>query len=270
MVPLSNDFPTWTGVKSLLATDDIPEMQTGFLPFLPHPVTEHSTVHTAMLNFLKVVEQLNQDFLPIFCDEGVFRIVLDIYLKCPDKFSKLIQMMGAFHMAKCVQHCIGKYIKGSGLADPLLEAKVFGAKVFEKVLAGANYNRCQSGFRILCAAIQRLKWKAFWAETNSNGQIVNKSSLQRFADALTNRDRVNSDKEFQQCAAQCKEFHDRFQEFSKSCVAKSSMCSYLEGFVTLTKLMNNLIEADRTGNWEGHLQCVQDLLPVFRECDSLN
>ena len=83
LVPLSNDFPTCTGVKSLLATDDIPDMQTGFLPFLPHPVTEQSTVHVSMLNFLKVVEQLNQDFLPIYCDEGVFRMMLDIYLKCP-------------------------------------------------------------------------------------------------------------------------------------------------------------------------------------------
>ena len=53
-------------------------------------------------------------------------------------------MMGTFHMAKCVQHCIGKYIKGSGLTEPLIEANVFGAKVFGKVLAGANYNRCQS------------------------------------------------------------------------------------------------------------------------------
>ena len=31
--------------------------------------------------------------------------------------------------------------------------------------------------------------------------------------------------------------------------------------------MNNLIEADKTGNWDGHLQCVQDLV---LECDSLN
>ena len=85
-------------------------------------------------------------------------------------------------------------------------------------------------------------------KNNADEQIVNKSSLKSFADALTNRDRVNSVKEFQQCAAQCKELHDRFHEFSKSCIAKSSMCSYWEGFVTLTKLMNNLIEDDRTGN----------------------
>ena len=34
--------------------------------------------------------------------------------------------------------------------------------------------------------------------------------------------------------------------------------------------MRRLIAADQTGNWEAHLQTVQDLLPIFRECDSLN
>ena len=31
-----------------------------------------------MLNFVKVSNQLDQEALPLFCDEGVFRIVLDI------------------------------------------------------------------------------------------------------------------------------------------------------------------------------------------------
>ena len=48
------------------------------------------------------------------------------------------------------------------------------------------------------------------------------------------------------------------------------MCHYLEGIVRLCKLMKNLVIAEKTGNWRGHLQSVQDLLPVFRGCDSLN
>ena len=53
-------------------------MHVGFLPFIPHSITETSTVYTAMNNFLKVVEQLDQEHLPVFCDEGVFRIMIDI------------------------------------------------------------------------------------------------------------------------------------------------------------------------------------------------
>ena len=75
LVSLPENFPSRAGFKSLIVSDNIQQMQTGFLPFLPYPVTAHSTVHTAMLNFLKVLNQLKQEFLPVYCDEGVFRIV---------------------------------------------------------------------------------------------------------------------------------------------------------------------------------------------------
>ena len=89
-------------------------MQTGFLPFIPYPVTEHTTVYIAMKNFIKVLQQLDQKAFPIFCDEGVYHIVVDIYLKCPNEFKMLVPCLEGFHMAKCTRHSIGKYIRGSG------------------------------------------------------------------------------------------------------------------------------------------------------------
>ena len=50
-------------------------------------------------------------------------------------------MLGAFHMAKVAQHCAGKYIKGSGFEDALVENKVFVVKVMESVLNGKHYVR---------------------------------------------------------------------------------------------------------------------------------
>ena len=120
LVSDSNDLPIWAGIQFLISSAKLPLMQVGFLPFLPHLVTDHSTVYTAMKNFVNVANQLERDHLPVFCDEEVYRIVLDIYLRCPQEFSKLIPMMGEFHMTKCVLHCIGKYIKGSELEDSLI------------------------------------------------------------------------------------------------------------------------------------------------------
>ena len=76
-----------------------------------------------MLNFLKVLDQPQQEALPVFCEEGVFRIVVDIYLQRPEQFKQLIPMLGGFHTAKCVEHCIRKYIGGGGIDDILKEAK---------------------------------------------------------------------------------------------------------------------------------------------------
>ena len=55
----------------------------------------------------------------LFCDEGVFRIVLDIYLQKKDEYCNIILMLGGFHIAKFVEHCIGKYIQESCLEESL-------------------------------------------------------------------------------------------------------------------------------------------------------
>ena len=64
-------------------------------------------------------------------------------------------------MAKCGQHSIGKYIRGSGLDDALMETQVFGKKVIEQVLNGTHYIRSLRVILILVDSINCLKWDAF-------------------------------------------------------------------------------------------------------------
>ena len=107
-------MPLWASIRSLISKSNVPIMQVGFLPMIPHPVTEHSRVYTAMNNFLKVLPQLDQRSMPVFCDEGVYRLVVEIYLKCPEKFKSLVPCLGGFHMAKCLQHSIANISKVQG------------------------------------------------------------------------------------------------------------------------------------------------------------
>ena len=61
-----------------------------------------------------------------------------------------------------MQHCIGKYIRGSGLDDALVVTQVFGKKVIEQVLSGTHYIRSLRAILILVDSINRLKWDVFW------------------------------------------------------------------------------------------------------------
>ena len=72
-----SNAPTWAGCEALLSIFFVPKMHTGFLPYIPHLVTEFSAVYTALKNFLTVLCQLNQTRLAVFCDGGVYRIVAD-------------------------------------------------------------------------------------------------------------------------------------------------------------------------------------------------
>ena len=52
-------LPTWAACRSLTSKVQTPLMHVGFLPYLPYPVTEYSTVCTTLCNFLKIQTQLN-------------------------------------------------------------------------------------------------------------------------------------------------------------------------------------------------------------------
>ena len=91
--------------------------------------------------FWKILSQLNQTALPIFCDKRVFRIVFDIVFSNPKEFDKFISMLGSFHTAKIVERYIGKHLPESGVEDALVETGVFSLKAVESMMNGSHYIR---------------------------------------------------------------------------------------------------------------------------------
>ena len=84
---------------------------------------------------------MKQDLLPLFLDEGVFCIVAEIILQKYKEFKNIVPMMVKFHLAKAVQHCLGKLVKGTGFQCNFLETNVFGVKTVEAFILGSHYLR---------------------------------------------------------------------------------------------------------------------------------
>ena len=72
------------------------------------------------------------------------------------------------------------------------------------------------------------------------------------------------------CIKNIKSMKYDFDQFTSFCSRNSEVCKYWEGFLNLCSLMKSLIACDRTGEWQGHLETVQEVLPLFLECDSIN
>ena len=86
---------------------------------------------------MKTAQQFDQDALPIFCDKGVFRILVDIYLQKKDQFQILIQMLMDFIQP---------------IEESFWQAKVFGvniANVVDTVLNEINFKWSFKGYLIL-------------------------------------------------------------------------------------------------------------------------
>ena len=114
-------------------------------------------MYIAMKNFVSLNVQLKQKILSFFCDEGVFKIVLDIFLNNLDELKDLLPVLGGFHMAKAALHAIGRYVKRSRFDDILKHTKVYGPKTLESVIAGTHYVQSLRRFQISGISIQILK-----------------------------------------------------------------------------------------------------------------
>ena len=66
-----SNIPTWAGCKALLSNSCVPKMHASFLPYIPHPVAEFSTVYMPLKMFLAALSQLNETRLPVFCDKSL-------------------------------------------------------------------------------------------------------------------------------------------------------------------------------------------------------
>ena len=75
-------------------------------------------------------------------------------------------MLGAFHAAKCVEHCIEKYIQGFGIEGSIQQTKVFDVNVVDTVLNGINYKQSFKDYLILANTIE--KWDVFLKITDLN------------------------------------------------------------------------------------------------------
>lgn len=125
----------------------------------PYPVTQHATVYTTLLNFNCILDQFDQSYLPLACDEGVYAIAREVQLNNADKFKNIVLVLGAFHMAKILLCCLGKHVHVHGIENVLLERSVFGVNMVESVLQRKNYMKGVKGMLMLGETIFRLQVK---------------------------------------------------------------------------------------------------------------
>ena len=166
------------------------------------------------MNFVKIAKQLHEDASPIFCDKGVFKIHVDIYLQRKDEFQILIQCLVDF-MHLSVLNFIEKYIQGSGIEGSLQQTKVFGVDVVDTVLYGINIKQFFKGYLILANTIE--KWNAFLKIADINQFDGFSDAIKSLQIALASKHFEGSKLSHETCSSKCELIKQEFEKFSNIC-----------------------------------------------------
>ena len=110
--------------------------------------------------------------MPVFCDEGVYHLMIDNMLNEPEFFKDLFPMLGNFHLTKILLRCAGRYLSFSGVGDALIEGGVFGKKVLVSVMSGGHYVRSLHGMFVVSEVLYSLAWTAFWKTKTHDPALI--------------------------------------------------------------------------------------------------
>lgn len=239
-------IPPWSAFNSILTTDTRPKHTYGFQPIMPHPITKKNVVNSLLTHLLKLLnDTLKQEFLPVYCDEGVYHLAKEIQLATGKKYEKLLILLGDFHLIKTGLACIGKYLRDSGIEHLLVESGMFGINVVDKVSHGSNYARSIKGFLYLAEILERLQLKEFFKqETESfENELALLIELQETFNAGEFEESKLILKNFE---IQAEKFIESFQKFNKDRSAQSPLYKYWDNVLKMIRVIRDLLRANRS------------------------
>ena len=263
-------MPSWSATNSLLTSETMGVKTVAFLPVIPNPVTEHSTVYSALVNFKHILKKLNQAYLAVACDEAVYAVAREIMMARTGEFKDIVLVMGSFHMAKVVLGCLGKYIAGGGADTIWIESEVFGPNVVHSVMNGGHYVRSLKGMFYLYEAMRRLQWEAFFTANGTEKYESCLKTANELRDAVTRKDRQASTTVLDEWMANSDVLRTDFEQFISNGRENSETFKYWDTYLNFFCVLLNLIRADREGLFELHLDSVQQSQKIFAALDATN
>ena len=207
----------------------------------------------------------------VICDEGVNHLVTKIYLQEPGVFAQLFPFLGGFHLTKFALRCAGKFVCGSGVEDLFIECNIFGPKTVEPFMSGSHYYRSFDGLMMLRDALTQLKMKAFWKENSVGNYVAVVEKLDKLRDALLKNSKTDSTVLIDQLVNcnDVKKLMTDIEHFAKKCAESSPQSKYWLNFIRIINTIKDLVRSQRDADFFLNIQTLENLLPVFLECDAL-
>jgi hypothetical protein len=113
--------------------------------------TDPDTVNTAIVNGLRIVQELNQEYLVITADQQIYKVIVDILFATHDLITKMMPILGFMHFLMDFVSCIGTLMADSGLSNIL--CGTFGS--VDKMLQGKKYPQNIRALRLLTEELLR-------------------------------------------------------------------------------------------------------------------
>lgn len=249
------NIPGWRGFMETVTRNSTSELtRIRCLPFINSQPSKYDTIYTTLLLAVEESRKAGLKTTIVTFDQPLYVKARDIVAACrgDPTFDSVIIRLGGFHLLMSYLGAIGYVMAGSGLKELL---SVICAPVsVDKMLTGHAYARAVRGHLLAQLALAKFVVKeiqlteedrTFVREVLSNFKhdpptdtsILENPALQDIGEALKNQ----------------------LRNLERNGPTARLWIQYFR----MINIMKNFIQAERSGDWYGHLRAVQEMLPYF-------
>ena len=257
------DMPSWNKFfDNLHESSDKTVIAYG--PIFPESPTKASVVETSLDYFMKVMAKLGQNKTVVTRDQAIYDIAKSLAKKYSEKYANLILRLVGFYIAEYFMGAIGYFMKESGIEDVLVESKVCGRGTANKVMSGKDYYQMLRCHSLVSEAMIRLKWRAFikWLLVEGDEKCLAglAGTLDKIFSKLEESNIVISSSDVQSIKDSLVLLRDKLDDFEESLAQTARFWSM---YIDMTQILRRYIQAERSGNWQSHLNEVQKMIPYI-------
>lgn len=265
----TSQVPGWSGWVS--KTSNIEGEQklstVGYMTPITSPITEYSTIQEILTQSQKATEKTGQvhTFITLDLAAAIKAYAVQWH---SNKYQDIVINIGVFHTICSYFGCLGKLMAGSGFEDVLVESGICASGSIAKVMSGKHYNRAMRVHKIMMEALQRQLIKVFMTmNPDKNPDAEGMKAIENLAEnpSYSNLTSVNDN-------LSCETFYSDYQTFlievREGTLGKTAQ--FWIGYMDKVSLILRFQRATKENNFDLHLACLEDMIPLFFACDHHN
>ena len=200
-------------------------------------------------------------FIQLVGDQPVYALIMEVKNENPEKFEKVLPVLGGFHIQTAFLSTIAKRFCGSGLEEWVVAAGIVEAGSVEQATKGKHYKRALCIHKLVYECLVRL--------------LIERRPLPSQSLQKTLEDIKNSGREERQGLVEeildnpeLQEFiHAVFEEIDS---ADSAMAKYWITYLEMVEILFMNYHALRTRDWDSYLQSIRLMQPWMAVYDNLH
>ncbi|KAK2578572.1 hypothetical protein KPH14_012006, partial [Odynerus spinipes] len=246
-------IPGWNGfMEEATANKTFYKSKVMFLPFINAPPSDYDTIYTTLNSALTRSKATKCKSCIVTFDQPLFWKARDIVSNADPSsdISCIIVRLGGFHVLISFLGAIGYIMSGSGLEDAL--KMIYAENSVEKICSGHAYSRAvRAHFLLHLSLAKRIMDKIEFEDSERNEVDHLLMDLDRTVVLTAKENNV------------VKKLIEKFDAALHQAESNGPTAKLWTQYFKMVTLLKHFIEAERSGNWELHLDIMQRMLPFF-------